>query len=263
MSVLNVQTVAQFDDVHISYGFFGRRGGVSRDLYKSLNTGFGAKYDDKDNITENRRRICRHIGVDPAALFTVYQEHGTVCQVLGTPWADEDRPKADALVTDQPLMALGIMTADCAPVLFHGKKANGDSVIGAAHAGWRGALAGVLQETLRQMCGLGAKQETVRACIGPCIQKKSYEVSAAFYQAFMAQSPENEHFFMDGHRDNHPHFDLSGYCAAQLQGAGVERIYIQGTDTYESEAGFFSCRRAAHKNEADYGRQMSVIMIRA
>lgn len=256
----DVYTDERFNTDGIRYGFFGRRGGVSLDIYQGLNIGLGSN-DMPEHIMENRRRIAAYLDVDTENLLNVYQVHDDVCVQVDTPWVDGERPRADAMATDVPGLALGVLTADCTPVLLHGKKENGKPVIGAAHAGWRGAYAGILGATVKRMEKLGAVSETITACVGPCIQKKSYEVSADFYDQFIKQDEENDRFFSSGQRAGHPHFDLPGYCASRLQQAGIKRVIIQDLDTYALEDKFFSCRRAAHRNESDYGRQMSVVMI--
>lgn len=253
--------VSEFKKKDFQHGFFGRRGGVSTGIYDSLNIGLGAKDDERENVLENRRRIAADLGVTEHNIATVYQVHGSECVYAENPYGQENRPQADALVTDKKGLALGVLTADCAPVLFTGFKSDGTPVIGAAHAGWRGALAGILQSTVQKMLEIGAELESISACIGPCIQKRSYEVSTEFFEAFIKQSAENEVFFSSGQKPDHPHFDLSGYCAAQLSQAGVNKVIISGVDTYTDENEYFSCRRAAHRSEPDYGRQMSVIMI--
>lgn len=262
MDLISPKQVSPFKHDAVDHGFFGARGGVSTGLYSSLNVGLGSG-DDPDDVARNRALVAEAMGVEPNDLVTVYQVHGKTCVYLEVPYDQDQRPKADAMVTDKPGLALGILTADCAPVLFHGEKADGRVVIGAAHAGWRGALAGVLQETVRVMVQQGAVLESIKAAIGPCIQKKSYEVSADFYEEFVQQDPEHDRFFSAGSRAEHPHFDLPGYCAAMLAGVGVKHVYIDGADTYEAaqKGDSFSCRLATHQNAGDYGRQMSVIVI--
>ena len=247
----------QFGNAFISHGFFGRDGGVSDGLYESLNAGLGSG-DDTEKVKENRRRIAEEIGAREVA--ALYQIHSDVCVYAEA--AFDERPQADASVTDTAGVALLILTADCAPVLFSAQKEDGSPIIAAAHAGWGGAFKGVLQRTVDVLCEKGAVQDSIQAVIGPCIQQKSYEVDEAFFQKFIDQSPENEIFFKAGERAGHPHFDLSGYCAKSLSDRGVKAVSISGIDTYPIENGYFSHRRATHNEQLDCGRQASVIMIR-
>lgn len=242
----------------INHGFFGRKGGVSEGLYESLNVGLGTK-DDPANVTENRARVARALGAVPEKLITLHQVHSADCVYVTAPFASE-RPLADAAVTDVAGIALGVLTADCVPVLFYGEKKFGPPVIGAAHAGWGGALKGVLQSTVQMMREKGA--ETISAAIGPCIRQKSYEVSDEFMAKFVEQHPDNQVFFMDAGRAGHQMFNLPGYVDKILRQAGVERIGNCGIDTYSDEENNFSYRRATHKQEPDYGRQISAIVIK-
>lgn len=236
----------------VAHGFLGRRGGVSRGVTAGLNTGYGSG-DDRTSIDENRRRASE--AVQPGArLVTVYQVHSSSC-VVAEGWAYEDRPHADAIVTDRPGLLLGILTADCAPVLLADAEAG---VIGAAHAGWKGAIGGVTDATVDAMIRLGARRERIAAVVGPCIARASYEVDDAFAGRFEAADPENERFFSAG-RAGHHQFDLEGYVAARLAAAGVSRVGALGLDTYADEDRFFSFRRATHRGEPDYGRQISLI----
>lgn len=245
----------------ISYGFFTRQGGVSGDVYNSLNCGPGSG-DNSGDVRENRARVASNFGVDSDHLLSLYQVHGRTCVYVKKPWAYDNRPEADSFVTDQPGIALGILTADCTPVLFYGETSQSDPIIGAAHAGWGGAFKGVLESTIEEMVKLGADINTIRACIGPCIQKRSYEVSNEFMERFIDSDPEYERFFIDGQRPGHPHFDLSGFCAARLYATGIKHIYISDHDTYTREEEYFSYRRKTHRDESDYGRQISAIMIK-
>ncbi|MCF8495504.1 MAG: peptidoglycan editing factor PgeF [Alphaproteobacteria bacterium] len=242
------------------HGFFGRRGGVSRGIYDSLNCGIGSG-DDLQAVLKNRQIVARSAGVRVKDFLTLYQEHGDVCLTIGEPWEIENRPRADAMVTDRPGLALGILTADCAPVLFHARTAQDRPLIGVAHAGWRGALKGVLDSTVKALTDLGAQD--IKACIGPCIQKRSYEISEEFFETFLRADPENERFFREAPRAGHFLFDLPGYCALRLARAGVGTVAIMDDDTYTREQDFFSHRRATHRKEPDYGRQVAVIAIRA
>jgi YfiH family protein len=241
----------------VTHGFFGRQGGVSSGLYNSLNCGVGTQ-DDPANVQENRARVLASVGGN--ALVTLKQVHSATC--LYTDAAFAHRPEADAVVTDVPGLAIGVLTADCGPVLFYGETAEGKPVIGAAHAGWGGALKGVLESTVKTMLGRGARIETISASLGPCIGQKSYEVQNDFALPFLEQDPANEHFFKAARREGHLMFDLPGYIASRLAQAGVQHVSITGIDTYSAEEDYFSYRRTTHRAEKDYGRQVSVIAIR-
>ena len=237
----------------VPHGFFGRKGGVSTGDLASLNCGIGSD-DDPAWIAENRRRVTDAV-LPGAALAGLYQVHGAHCVIVD---ADSDlgaRPEADALATRTPGLLLGILTADCVPVLFADTEAG---VVGAAHAGWKGAIAGVTDATLDAMQGLGARRDRIAAAIGPCIGRASYEVDDMFVQRFAADDPANERFFAAG-RPGHALFDIAAYVAARLAAAGVGRIAIGGQDTYAMADDYFSYRRACHRDENSYGRQLSVI----
>ena len=236
----------------IPHGFLGRVGGVSTGLVAGLNLGLGTG-DDAAAVAENRARAVAAV-LPGARLVTVYQVHSADCVVAGE-WSDDARPHADALVTDQPGLLLGVVTADCAPVLLADRSAG---VIGAAHAGWKGAVSGVTDSTIVAMEALGAKRGNIVAAVGPCIAQPSYEVDAGFYQRFVAQDPGNAAFFVPGVPD-HWQFDLERYVAERLQQAGIGAVERLGLDTYPDENAFFSFRRATHRGEPDYGRQMSLI----
>ena len=237
----------------IAHGFFGRRGGVSTGEIASLNCGLGSN-DDPALIAENRRRVTDAV-LPGATLTGLYQVHGNRCLIVD---GDSDlaaRPEADALATRTPGILLGILTADCVPVLFADPEAG---VVGAAHAGWKGALAGVTNATIAAMESLGATRANIAVAIGPCIARASYEVDENFVERFTADDPANEHFFAAG-RPGHAMFDIAAYVAARVAAAGVRRIAIGGQDTYVEAEDYFSYRRACHKNENSYGRQLSVI----
>jgi len=234
----------------IPHGFLGRRGGVSRGAVEGLNVGFGAD-DDPAAVAENRRRAVEAVAPG-ARLVTVYQVHSPDAVVVQDPWSDDDRPRADALVTDRPGLLLGIVTADCAPVLFADSEAG---VVGAAHAGWRGAHGGVLEATVDAMERLGARRGRIAAAIGPAIAQASYEVDAPFRENF---SEEDARFFEPG-REGHWQFDLEAYAARRLAAAGIARIDPLGLDTYAAPQRFFSYRLATHNGEPTYGRQFSLI----
>jgi len=238
----------------VPHAFLGRTGGASAGIFESLNVGLGSS-DDREAVRENRRRAVGAIG-DGLALVTVHQVHSPRV-VEATAWAEDARPEADALVTDRPGLALGILTADCAPVLFADPEAR---VIGAAHAGWKGALGGVLANTVAAMEGLGARRERIAAAIGPCIARRSYEVDEAFLARFVAEDEEHHHFFAPGREGRHQ-FDLEGFVARRLADAGIATVEALGEDTYAQPARYFSYRRTTHAGEPDYGRQISLIAL--
>jgi len=237
----------------VRHGFLGRRGGVSEGVHAGLNVGIGSD-DDRNAVAENRRRAAEAV-LPRATLVTAYQVHSAEAVAVNAPFADDARPRADALVTDRPGLALGILTADCAPVLFADVEAG---VVGAAHAGWKGAIGGVTDSTIAAMEALGARRERIAAAIGPCIARASYEVDAAFRARFEADDRANERFFGEG-RQGRARFDLEGYVAHRLAAAGIVRVAALGLDTYADEDRFFSYRRATHRGEPDYGRQVSII----
>jgi YfiH family protein len=239
----------------VAHGFLGRRGGVSKGEVAGLNTGFGSG-DDPALIIENRNLAVAAV-LPGAQLATVFQIHSARVVPVEAPWPDDNRPHADALVTDRPGLLLGILTADCAPVLLADLEAG---VTGAAHAGWRGALGGVTDSTIDAMEKLGARRGRIAAAVGPCIARTSYEVDRDFFERFLADEPDNERFFTDG-PDGKPHFDLEGYVVARLATAGIGRIEAVALDTYADADRFYSYRRATHLGEATYGRQISLIGI--
>jgi YfiH family protein len=237
----------------IVHGFLGRVGGVSTGIHAGLNVGIGSD-DDAEAVAENRRRATEAV-LPGAKLVTLYQIHSAECVTVREPFDDRLRPRADALVTDRPGLALGILTADCAPVLLADREAG---VIGAAHAGWKGARGGVTDATLVAMEALGARRDRIAAAIGPCIARASYEIDAAFERRFTTDDPANERFFAPG-RAGHAQFDLEAYVAHRLASAGVCTVEAMGLDTYALEDRFYSYRRATHRAEPDYGRQISII----
>lgn len=237
----------------LPHGFFGRRGGVSQGLVAGLNVGLGAG-DDDGAVRTNRARAVEAV-IPGAALVTVYQVHSPDCVTVGEPWSEAERPHADALVTNRRGLLLGVVTADCAPVLLADHEAG---VIGAAHAGWKGAVGGVTDSTLAAMEALGARLDRIVAAIGPCIAQPSYEVDSGFAERLTSESPANKAFFATGKPD-HFQFDLEGYVAHRLESAGVARIERLGLDTYADPSRFYSFRRATHLGEPTYGRQFSLI----
>jgi YfiH family protein len=245
----------------ISHGFFGRQGGVSHGIFDSLNMGLGSS-DDRGNVLENRTRVAKAMGVSADQFITVNQIHSNVCHLVTEAWGFDERPSVDAMATDMPEIALGILTADCAPVLFFGMKSNGDPVVGAAHAGWCGAFNGVLEDTLIKMQDLGAVRETITAVIGPCISVASYEVGGEFYDRILTQSERNAQFFLPSVKEGHFMFDLPNYVQNRLKLAHVSNVAWVGVDTYANNDKYFSYRKATHNSDPDYGRHVSVIKIK-
>lgn len=245
----------------VFHGFFSRRGGVSEDIYASLNCGQGSD-DRADAVARNRQIVADIGGFCVSNLISVHQVHSSRCVIFDErPNEGQIKLEADALATDKPGLTLSVLTADCAPVLFYGRKSDGARVIGAAHAGWKGAVGGVLENTVAKMKSLGAVDDSIEACIGPCIGKDSYEVREDFCTSFLEEDSEAEIFFKDSKNVGHLMFDLVGYCAFRLRRAGVKSVYIKDLDTYFNEEDFFSYRRTTHRRDRDYGRQISVISI--
>lgn len=242
----------------LRHAFFNRDGGVSESIYAGLNGGLGSD-DDPAHVAENRRRMAAEMGVAPGHFLTVYQIHSADVAVASAPWDAVARPRGDAMVTKVEGLALGVTTADCGPVLFADPTAR---VIGAAHAGWKGALTGVLEATIEAMEKLGADRAGITAAIGPLIRQPSYEVGAEFVERFVREDGENSLFFIPSARDGHALFDLGGYIRMRLTRAGVGGIDDTGIDTYPDEK-FFSYRRSVHRGERDYGRQIHAIVLEA
>ena len=244
----------------IRHGFFGRAGGVSEGLYRSLNCGYGSG-DDPAAVRENRARATAACDLSPQALCTAYQVHSADALTVSAPWARGDAPRADAMATATPGLALAILTADCVPVLLADREAG---VIGAAHAGWRGALKGVLEAAVEAMLGLGAQARGIRAAIGPAIGPASYEVGPEFPAPFLAARPADEDLFapagQDG-RDGHFFFDIAGYVGRRLGGLGLAGIAATGGDTCAEPDRFFSYRRSCAQGEPDYGRNISIVAL--
>ena len=237
----------------IPHGFLGRRGGVSSGLIAGLNAGLGA--GDDDTAVQHNRALAAAAVLPGARLVTVYQVHSSDCVTVTAPWPDADRPHADALVTNQPGVLLGVVTADCAPVLLADRAAG---VIGAAHAGWKGALGGVTDAAIAAMEALGAQRSRIAAAIGPCIAQASYEVDTAFCHRFCADGAGNARFFAAG-QPEHFQFDLEGYVAARLERAEIGAVERLRLDTYADASRFYSYRRATHHREPTYGRQIALI----
>jgi purine-nucleoside/S-methyl-5'-thioadenosine phosphorylase / adenosine deaminase len=240
----------------IRHGFFTRQGGVSKGIYGSLNCGLGSG-DDAENVRQNRALVAETLGVPHERLLTLYQTHSATAVVVDKPW-NGDVAEADALVTRTPGLAIGALTADCAPVLFCDPEAR---VIAAAHAGWRGALFGIVEATVASMQQLGAKPERIVAVIGPTISQRAYEVGSDYVEHFLAKEPSSSPFFMTDDSSGEPHFDLPGYVAERLARAGVDTVSDLGLCTYCDETRLFSYRRSQHHGEEDYGRQISAIVL--
>jgi YfiH family protein len=242
---------------NIRHGFFSRAGGVSQGIYASLNGGVGSN-DAPDKVTENRARMAAALGVTRDKLLTPYQIHSPEVVVAEKPWSLENRPHADAVVTRTPSLAIGISTADCGPLLF----ADGEAgVIGAAHAGWRGAFNGVIEATVATMEKLGANRSRITAALGPTISQPNYEVGPEFVERFVAVDAANRRFFKTSEHAGHALFDLNGYIAARVQNAGLVKFEDLGLCTYAEPERFYSFRRATHRNEPDYGRHINAIAL--
>ena len=241
----------------VRHGFFTRSGGVSGGLFASLNCGFGSG-DDVERVAENRARAAAELTVAPERVVTCYQIHSAEVVEVKTPWPREAAPRADGMVTTAPGIALGVLAADCAPVLLADAKAG---VIGACHAGWRGALAGVVERTVEAMQGRGARLERIAAVVGPSIGKLSYEVGPEFPAPFLAADPADADLFKPAARADHRLFDLPGYILRRLHRLGVGSAAATGGDTAAEERRFFSYRRACLRGERDYGRLISAIAL--
>jgi polyphenol oxidase len=258
MLVLTAQNLSKA--AAIAHGFFGRRGGISEDIYASLNCGPGSR-DNPDRIRENRRRALHALSPgENATLLTLYQVHSPHAVIVTSPWDTGAGPQADAMVTNRPGIALGILTADCAPVLLADDDAK---VIGAAHAGWKGAEAGVVASVVEAMERLGARREHIRAAIGPCISQANYEVGPEFQAHFIAREPTNARFFVPSKQQGHWQFDLENFVAERLAEARIGNIERLSACTYAREGDFFSYRRTTHRRETDYGRDISAILLRS
>jgi polyphenol oxidase len=241
----------------LRHGFFTRQGGVSGGIYTSLNGGQGSD-DNPDHVAENRRRMAGHLRVTPENFVSAYQVHSPDVAVVTTPWRREDRPKVDALVTNQPGIALGISTADCGPLLFADLEAG---VIGAAHAGWKGAFTGIGPATVEAMIALGAKRDRIRVALGMMISQAHYQVGPEFIARFLAEDASFARFFTPANSSGHAHFDLPAFNRHKLEAAGVTLIDDLALCTYADETRFFSYRRTTHRKEPDYGRHISAIAL--
>jgi YfiH family protein len=241
----------------IRHAFFTRGGGVSPGIYASLNAGVGSN-DDPQHVAANRARMAASLGVAPERFLTCYQIHSPDVVVADTPWSAQARPRADAIVTNRPGLAIGISTADCGPVLFADPQAR---IVGAAHAGWRGALAGVTDAAIAAMERLGAARARIVAAIGPMIRQPNYEIGPDLMDRFIAADPANARFFVPSGRDGHFMFDLAGYVAGRLAAAGIGAVEDLGACTYADPGQFYSYRRMTHRGEADYGRHINAIVL--
>ena len=240
----------------LRHAFFTRDGGVSDGIYQSLNGGLGSN-DDPANVAENRRRMAEEMGVPPQRLLSAFQIHSPDAVVATGPWQGAARPRADAIVTRTEGLAIGITAADCGPILLVDPNAR---VIGAAHAGWKGALTGILESTIDAMERLGADRSGMVAAIGPMIRQQSYEVGSEFVERFIEAEADNAVFFMPSPREGHSMFDLAGFIRMRLENAGVLMIDDVGADTYSDER-FYSYRRSVHRKEPDYGRHVHAIAL--
>lgn len=241
----------------IRHAFFTRSGGVSQGVYTSLNGGVGSN-DAPEMVAENRARMAAALGVSADRFLTPYQIHSLEVVVAKEPWAAEQRPRADAVVTQVPHLAIGVSTADCGPLLFAESEAG---VIGAAHAGWRGALTGVIEATIAAMERLGADRHRIAAALGPTIRQPNYEVGPEFIDRFLAADQMNARFFVSSEREGHAMFDLGGYIAERIARAGVSQFEDLGLCTYAEPERFFSYRRTTRNGEADYGRHINAIAL--
>jgi YfiH family protein len=241
----------------IRHAFFTRQGGVSAGVYASLNGGIGSR-DSADQVANNRARMAAALGVEPDRLLTAYQIHSPHVVTVEAPWTTETRPRADAIVTRTRALAVGVTTADCGPVLFADPQAG---VIGAAHAGWRGALTGVVEATVDAIERLGAERGQIRAVLGPMIRQGNYEVGPDLIARFHAEDSASDRFFQAAAREGHALFDLAGYIAARLRRADIRQVEDLGLCTYADTDSFFSFRRSTHRAEADYGRHVNAIVL--
>ena len=242
----------------LRHAFFTRDGGVSDGIYAGLNGGIGS-HDDPANVAENRRRMAKQMGVAPNHFLTLFQTHSPDTVVASGPWQSTSRPRGDAIVTRIAGLSIGVTAADCGPILLVDPTAR---VIGAAHAGWKGALTGIVESTIAAMETLGAERSGIVAAIGPLIRQHSYEVGGEFVERFMAADAENALYFIPSAREGHAMFDLAGFVRTRLENAGVLMIDDVGVDTY-SDPRFYSYRRSVHRNEPDYGRHVHAIVLEA
>jgi len=242
---------------NIRHGFFTREGGHSSGLYASLNCGFGSK-DDEAAVKKNRDLVASHMGVASDRLMTVYQSHSPDVIMVEATWDVRAPPDADAMVTRRPGIALGVLSADCTPILFADR---GGGAVGVAHAGWKGAVGGVLEACVAAFARAGVLAADIQAAIGPTIGQANYEIGPEFLTQFLAEDKANKRFFTDSPRAGHHRFDLPGYVKMKLEQLGLAEIEDLGLCTYADEARFFSYRRANHRGESDFGRLISAIVL--
>jgi hypothetical protein len=240
----------------IRHGFFTRTGGHSKGIYASLNCGLGSR-DERADVIRNREAVATLLGTTSERLLTANQIHSSDALIVTAPWTYDSRPKVDGLVTATPGLAIAVLTADCAPVLFADREAG---VIGAAHAGWRGAVKGVIEACVEAMLRLGARRDRIVAAVGPCISQANYEVGPEFESDVTGKDPASRPFFVPG-STGRAHFDLPGYVASRLQRVGVDRVERQTSCTFADATRFFSYRRSGKSGEPDYGRQVSAIVL--
>ena len=243
----------------IRHAFFTRDGGVSGGIYASLNGGVGSN-DDASHVAENRARMARYLDVAPDNFLSAYQIHSPQVVVAEAPWTNDARPRADAIVTKTPGLAIGVSTADCGPLLFADERAR---VIGAAHAGWRGAFGGVIENTIQAMEKLGADRSNIKASLGPLIRQSNYEVSQDFVDQFVRENESYSRFFAPAGRAGHATFDLPGFIAARIANSGITAFEDLGLCTYADPDRFYSYRRSTHRAEPDYGRHINAIALAA
>jgi polyphenol oxidase len=241
----------------LSHGFYTRHGGVSEGIYASLNCGLGSN-DNRDSVLENRRRVASQLGAPDAPLLTCYQTHSATAVIVDQPWHPDAQPRADALVTRTEGLILGTLAADCTPILCVDATAR---VIAAAHAGWKGALGGIVEATFAAMEHLGARRDRITAAIGPCIGRDAYEVGAEFKSTFLNADPDFARYFHQPAHSERPHFDLPTFVADRLRQAGCQTVDLTWDCTYKNPSDYFSFRRSTHRAEPDYGRQISAITL--
>ncbi|MET0279375.1 MAG: peptidoglycan editing factor PgeF [Pseudorhodoplanes sp.] len=254
--MLQAKSLGQIEGIR--HGFFTRDGGVSGGIYSSLNGGVGSN-DDAQSVAENRARMARALDVAPDQLLGCFQIHSPEVVVADRPWTSADRPRADAIVTSVPGLAIGVSTADCGPLLFADEVAR---VIGAAHAGWRGAFTGVIEATVAAMEKLGAERDRVKAALGPLIRQPNYEVSQSFVDEFLRNDESHTRFFKPASREGHAMFDLPGFVATRIEQSGIGTFEDLQLCTYADEQQFYSYRRSVHRSEPDYGRHINAIVLK-
>jgi len=251
--ILQAATLSEIGGIR--HAFFTREGGVSAGVYATLNAGIGSR-DNPGQVRENRARMASSLGLPPEHLLTAYQIHSAEAAIVDRPWAADERPRVDALVTSTRGLAIGVTTADCGPVLLADARCG---VVSAVHAGWRGALGGVLEAAIVAMERCGARRDSIRAGLGPMIRQPSYEVGPEFIRAFSRAS--DAAFFKPAARADHALFDLPGYIAGRLRAAGITQVEDLDLCTYADDTRFFSYRRSVHRQEDDYGRHISAIAL--